>query len=197
VNPANQLSSLQFPSRQRLLLLMLGALVAGGIILACFILPAEFHLDPTRLGKAMGLMALSQPPPVDTAASPALASAPPSASATVARSYSVPFRTDEIKIPLRGDEELEYKVRMQPGGTLVYSWSVDKGMVYYDFHGEPPNDPKHAQSYGMGTGNQGNGSLIAPFAGIHGWFLQNQEGEKVVVTLKLSGFYELREKQTE
>jgi hypothetical protein len=38
-----------------------------------------------------------------------------------------------------------------------------------------------------------HGSLIAPFAGIHGWFLQNQEGESIVVTVRMSGFYELRE----
>ncbi len=75
----------------------------------------------------------------------------------------------------------------------MYSWSVNKGMVYYDFHGERPEDPEHAQSYGEGTGTQAHGSLIVPFAGIHGWFLQNQEGEPVVVRLRMSGFYELRE----
>ena len=66
-------------------------------------------------------------------------------------------------------------------------------MVYYDFHGEPPDEPKKSQSYATGTGNKMNGSLIAPFAGIHGWFLQNQEGEPIVVTVRMSGFYELRE----
>jgi hypothetical protein len=86
---------------------------------------------------------------------------------------------------------------MQPGGTLVYSWSVNKGMVYYDFHGERPEDPDHAQSYAMDTTTHANGSLIAPFAGIHGWFFQNEEGEPVLITLKMSGFYELREKQSE
>jgi len=193
MNPVAEIQSLQLPSRRGLLLRLAASLAAGAIILVVFILPAEFHLDPTRLGQAMGLMALSQPPKVDAPASPALAADLPSASGTLARSYPVPFRTDEIKIPLKGDEELEYKVRMQPGGTLIYSWAVNKGEVYYDFHGEPPDDPKKSQSYGMGTGKKGNGSLIAPFAGIHGWFLQNQEGEPVVVTLRMSGFYELRE----
>lgn len=88
------------------------------------------------------------------------------------------FRTDEVKIPLGPDGEIEYKVKMQPGGTLVYSWTVNKGNVYYDFHGERPEDPKHALSYGEGTEAQAHGSLIAPFAGIHGWFFQNQEASR-------------------
>ena len=109
-----------------------------------------------------------------------------------ARSYGVPFRSDEINIPLKVDQELEYKVKMQPGGTLVYSWEVDKGTVYYDFHGEPPENPKNAQSYAADVASKASGSLIAPFAGIHGWFLQNQEGWPVVVRLKMTGFYDLQ-----
>jgi hypothetical protein len=182
------------PSRSGLVVRTLVALVIAAVILVCFILPAEYHIDPTHIGRATGLMQISEPPKVDnTAASTQLAAEPVSANTTMARNYPVAFRTDEIKIPLRGDEELEYKVKMAPGGTLVYSWSTSKGMVYYDFHGERPEDPKHATSYGMGVEKALNGSLIAPFAGIHGWFLQNQEGEPIVVTLKMSGFYELRD----
>ena len=33
--------------------------------------------------------------------------------------------------------------------------------------------------------------VIAPIAGVHGWYLQNQSAATVVVRLKLSGFYEL------
>jgi hypothetical protein len=167
-------------------------LAAGSAILAGFILPAEYHLDPTGLGEAMGLMAMSAPPPVEAPANAALGAAPPGDSATLGRTYGVPFRSDVVQIPLRADDELEYKVKMAPGGTLVYSWSVDKGLVYYDFHGEPA-DPKLSKSYGEGIAREANGSLIAPFEGIHGWFLQNQEGQPVTVTLKMSGFYEMRE----
>jgi hypothetical protein len=30
---------------------------------------------------------------------------------------------------------------------------------------------------------------VAPFDGIHGWYFQNQSDKKVVVHLKLSGFF--------
>ena len=172
------------PSRRGLLLRLAAAASVAGVIVACFVLPAEYHIDPTGLGQRTGLMALSSPASTAQAAS---------TTSPLAHTYPATFRSDVIDIPLRADEELEYKVKMQPGGTLVYSWSVNKGTVYYDFHGEPPDDPKKSQSYGVGTAAQANGSLIAPFAGIHGWFLQNQEGEPVVVRLKVSGFYELQD----
>ena len=190
MNPA--VEALELPSRRGLVMRLGGAFLAASVILGLFILPAEYHVDPTGLGNAMGLMAISAPPPVDTPANPALGAAAPTDGSTAARTYAVPFRSDVVEIPLKADEELEYKVKMQPGGTLLYSWSVDKGMVYYDFHGEPAN-PKDSKSFGEGIAPQANGSLIAPFAGIHGWFLQNQEGHPVVVTVKMSGFYELRE----
>src|ERR1019366_640401 len=85
--------------------------------------------------------------------------APPAGSAGApARFYKLPFRSDEIKIPLKPDGEIEYKVRMQPGGTLIYSWAADHGTVYYDMHGERSEDPEHAQSYGTGISATGNGS---------------------------------------
>ncbi len=181
----------QMPSRGGLLIRLGVSFVVAALIVFCVVLPAEFHRDPTGVGKLTGLMAMSQPAPVDTPADPKLAAV--TAAGAPARSYQLPFRSDEVKIPMKPDGELEYKVRMQPGGTLVYSWAADHGTVYYDFHGEKPTDPDHAQSYEMGTAARYNGSLIAPFAGIHGWFLQNQEGTPIVVTLKMSGFYELRD----
>jgi len=181
----------QMPSRGGLLIRLGVSFVVAAVIVFCVVLPAEYHRDPTGFGKLTGLMAMSQPAPVDAPADTKLAAL--TAAGAPARSYQLPFRSDEVKIPMKPDGELEYKVRMQPGGTMVYSWAADHGTVYYDFHGEKPTDPDHAQSYEMGTAAQYNGSLIAPFAGIHGWFLQNQEGTPIVVTLKMSGFYELRD----
>lgn len=184
-------AAMQMPSRGGLLIRLGGSFVVAAAIVFCAVLPAEYHRDPTGVGKLTGLMAMSQPAPVDTPADTKLAAV--TAAGAPARSYQLPFRSDEVTIPMKPDGELEYKVKMQPGGTLVYSWAADHGTVYYDMHGERPEDPDHAQSYGTGISASANGSLIAPFAGIHGWFLQNQEGTPIVVTLKMSGFYELRD----
>src|SRR3954451_6271420 len=49
----------------------------------------------------------------------------PAGKETLARSYPALFRTDVIDIPIRGnDGDLEYKIKMKAGDTVVYSWEV-------------------------------------------------------------------------
>jgi hypothetical protein len=139
-----------------------------------------------------------------TAGSPG-ASAARNTRGPAARYYSGGYRSDFVEIPLtvagaaeRG-EELEYKVRMKAGDTLAYSWSVD-GIAnpeefYFDFHGEAPAKEAGAEGtvveYRQATGTQSHGTLVAPFDGVFGWYLQNQSEKPVVVHLKISGFYAL------
>jgi len=183
------------PSKTRLLALSAAALIVGSAIFVLFVLPAEFHLDPTGFGRLTGLDRLAGPEVVSVAAAPAGPNA-------TTRTYATAFRTDVVDIALPPDEknELEYKVKMKPGDTLVYSWSVTGDEAhpewfYYDFHGETWPNPAGAKStvmeYSQATGLQGNGALVAPFAGVHGWYVQNQSDKPLVVHLKLSGFYEL------
>ncbi len=175
------------PSRRGLLVRICAALLAAAAILVLIVLPAEYNIDPTGIGQVLGLRAIAL----------SAEKSPPAAMAEggdPAHSYDMSVRSDEIRIPLYEFGELEYKVTMRPGDTMVYSWAVDKGTeVYYDFHGEPPDDPENFQSYGEGTATHANGSLTAPFAGIHGWFFQNQKPKPIVVVLKVSGFYTLHQ----
>jgi hypothetical protein len=185
------------PSARRLLLMTAGALIAATVIAVGFILPAEFHLDPTGFGRATGLYKLGTPQPQAVAVS--------AGTTTPTHEYPAPFRTDYVDIPLApgGDEhrgdELEYKVRMKAGDSFVYSWSVDgvpnPEEFYYDFHGETPPQPGQAEAkvveYKQATGTKGAGTLVAPIPGVHGWYLQNQSAKPVMVKLKLAGFYEL------
>ena len=194
MNPA----SVQMPSAGGLLLRLGIAALVGAVLTVCVIMPAEYRKDPTGFGKLTGLIALATP----TVAKPA-ADAPTDANAagkaattptltTNAWFYPTEYRTDTVKIPLGPDGEIEYKVAMKAGESMVYSWSVDRESVYYDFHGEPTNDPKHAVRYREEQENtKGNGAFVAPFEGIHGWFWLNLSGKPIVVTLKMSGFYQL------
>src|SRR5689334_12724039 len=113
------------PPSRKILLAVLGAGVAvASLIVAGAILPAEFHIDPLGIGDKTGLLKLSRPEEVKVAL-------PAAGSNTVARFYPTVFRSDAVDIPLAasGDpqrrDELEWKVRMKSGDTLVYSWSVD------------------------------------------------------------------------
>jgi hypothetical protein len=45
--------------------------------------------------------------------------------------------------------------------------------------------------YRKATGATERGVLTAPFKGIHGWYLRNDSDDRIVVRLKVAGFYEL------
>jgi hypothetical protein len=182
------------PSRKTLFTVLGGGLIAASAILVGVVLPAEYRIDPLGIGKATGLLQLAGPETVEVA----LPSA--DASGSFARFYPVAFRTDTVEIPLAaagdadGTDDLEWKVRMRDGGTLVYSWSVDAPPeeFYADMHGESAPTPEvKVVTYHKGTSIGSNGAIVAPFDGIHGWYLQNQAERPVIVRLKLSGFYEL------
>jgi hypothetical protein len=181
----------------RLLALTAGALVISTLVVFGAILPAEFNLDPLGLGKATGLSRLWAPAEVAFDATKA-------GTGPLAREYDISFRTDTIEIPLKSGDgrgnDLEYKVRMKQGATLIYEWSVsditNPEEFYYDFHGHTLSETREAMTvatYKQATGLSAKGALTAPFDGVHGWYLQNQAVPPVVVRLKLSGFYELIE----
>ena len=190
------------PSRKKILLITGGGFLAAAVISVLFVLPAEMHLDPTGFGRLTGLTRLAGP---KTETIPAgVTKGGGGAIATPARYYPTAFRSDVIDIPLASSEtdnlhsELEYKVRMKPGDTLVYSWAVtgiaNPEEFYSDFHGETPaqgQTPAKVVEYRQATGLSSNGALTAPIPGVHGWYLQNQAVGAAVVHLKLSGFYEL------
>lgn len=137
-------------------------------------------------------------------AGPALAAGVPTrqAPAAVAPAYPDGYRTDEISVtlaPVTDEEgsELEYLVRMAPGRTLVYAWAVEgaqgEGDFFADFHGHTPaGEGFMVMTYHDTMGAAGQGALIAPFEGTHGWFFQNRSMGPATVRLKLAGFYELR-----
>jgi len=188
------------PSRAKLALMVAGGFAVASLITVCAVLPAEFHIDPTGLGAATGLMGLSAAPETKSASASTAAKGAPGAAPVLAREYPTPFRTDTIDIPLKGAEstgsEIEYKVKMKAGQTLIYTWTVQAPPeeFYSDFHSQewPQKGPKEVViSHKTGTGLGANGSMVAPFDGIHGWYLQNQSVKPVVVHLKISGFYEL------
>ena len=120
----------------------------------------------------------------------------PTGKEAIARSYPTAFRTDTIDIPIRGnDGDLEYKIAMKAGDSVVYSWDVMQTIMpeelYSEFHGhtEPVGGTGTLMFYRKATGTRDNGTLTAPFEGIHGWYLQNQSERPVVIRLRLAGFY--------
>lgn len=107
------------------------------------------------------------------------------------------FRTDTIDIPLAPGSELEYKLGIEAGNGIVYEWNVLEierpELLYSEFHGhtEPVNNVGDLMFYRKAEGGSERGSLVAPFSGIHGWYLVNGSDQPIVVRLEVAGFYEL------
>jgi len=182
-------------SKGKILGLTAGGIIAGTLIVCGAILPAEYNRDPLGLGRLTGLDRLWAPAEVEFDLA--------SSAVPLVRDYDRTFRTDTVEIPLTsGDDrrrgnELEYKVHMNEGATLIYEWRVEPMAnpeeFYYDFHGHTAEEGEEmtVATYTQATGSAAQGALTAPFEGVHGWYFQNQSVEPVVVYLKISGFYDL------
>jgi hypothetical protein len=115
----------------------------------------------------------------------------------VFREYTTDYRTDVIEIPLGSLEELEYKLGLNEGDAIVYQWDAvdlkDPEMLWAEFHGHTPpvDNAGDLMFYRKATGATERGTLVAPFTGIHGWYLRNDSEQAIVVQLKVAGFYEL------
>ena len=127
----------------------------------------------------------------------------PTGANAAARDFASPYRTDTVDVPVpANDGDVEYMIKMKTGDTLVYSWEVlskpGEDLFYSEFHGHtvPVANASGGSTgtlmfYRKATGISANGTLTAPFEGIHGWYLQNQSDKPVTVRLRIAGFYEV------
>lgn len=174
----------------RLWLQVLGAALLGTALTVTVILPAEYGIDPTGFGALTGINRLSQPPEVVVETKSV---APPE----IARAEPVPFRQDVVTVPIgafgRTLGATEYKVSLEAGQTMVYSWKASVPILF-EFHGHTtPTDGSAAEvmDYSKGTAGEGHGTLTAPLSGIHGWYFANPTFEDVTVELTIAGYYRL------
>jgi len=174
--------------RQRIALAAGAALLAAGLILVMFVLPAEFAVDPLGTGARFGLLPLGltgqQVEALETAAA-----AGGAGQAALLVAQERPFQTETVDFKVAPHEGIEYKYRLDKGEALLYSWTAT-APVNYEFHAEPDGAPAgYAQSYEKSSGTSQTGTLTAPFPGIHGWYWENPGDQEVTVTLKSAGYY--------
>jgi hypothetical protein len=88
-------------------------------------------------------------------------------------------------------EYIECKYHLEKDATMLFSWNAT-GDVVQQFHGEPDGAPTNSsQSYDKNPRRKADGSFLAPFSGIHGWYWENPGDEPVTVTVTTAGFYTL------
>ena len=199
------LPSLAAPSAKRLALSAGGAALVAALVLVIWVLPAEYGIDPTGLGGVFGRSALREPArtieisdvlggneAVREVEIPDFGQPVPLPNPSIHQDQDHPAKTQTLEITIPAEQETEIKTVLPEGKTIMYSWHTDRGTVYSDFHGHDPavgNDFwVRYKEHQEGSGH--NGSLVAPFAGEHGWYWLNYNEFPVTVTLTVTGFYD-------
>jgi len=177
-------------ARERLAAASGAALLVAGIVLVIAVLPAEFGVDPTGIGRRLGLTAMNDVArgvEKFTAARTAGAGGVPTLAA-----QERPYQQETIELKIAPNDSVEYKYRLDKGEALLYSWK-STGRVNYELHAEPDGAPRgYAESYEKKDASDGaSGTLTAPFSGIHGWYWENTTNAEVMVTLSAAGFYNM------
>ncbi|MCZ6836228.1 MAG: hypothetical protein O7G85_10675 [Planctomycetota bacterium] len=166
------------------------ALVLAIVLLLLVVLPAEYNIDPTGFGHAIGLTRLAAPPPPGDSDTPDA-----SASDDGAAEENDGDREDRVEIEVPAGRGLEYKFALRTGERMKFEWSIDEddeATLYYDFHGEPKGDTTgFFESYSISAANGAKGTFTAPFEGVHGWYFKNRTSSMIKVTLVTSGTYEV------
>lgn len=184
-------------SRGELVRGVLVSLAVASAVLVFAVLPAEYGIDPTGAGKAMGLTTLNTPvpaAPVPAAASVAATAADPHAKKpdTLAYRETAPYQVASREIVLQPGSGVELKARMDKGAALIYAWQTKDGSkIHHEFHGDPAGAKNDEyESYIKDDAVNGSkGTLVAPFTGVHGWYWKNESDKPVTVVLQASGFY--------
>ena len=196
------------PSGKRLAWSAALAAAAAVVVLVAFVLPAEYGVDPLGVGRALGLTEMSSPSAsgssvdiadpvggnegVTEAEIPDFGEPVPLTNPAVHQDHAQPAPSETFEIVIPPEQQTEIKMVLQTAQAAVYSWQVDRGTIYSDFHGHTPDAGpnffvryiEHQETAG------GNGSLVAPFDGEHGWFWLNYNDFPVTVTLTLTGYYD-------
>ena len=198
----------ELPSAVQLLRSTIIAILAAAVLLVTVVLPAEYAIDPTGIGRVLRLtemgeikQQLAAEAEADRARDQAPATKPDDRRSGVWRLLAATFlptpamaqppavRTDETTITLRPGEGVEWKMTIVEGVPVEFAWTVQGGVANYDMHGTPAAGGKES-SYKSARGVTGdNGVLTAGFDGSHGWLWRNRGRETVTITLRTSGAY--------
>ncbi|MES2172587.1 MAG: hypothetical protein V4523_01430 [Pseudomonadota bacterium] len=169
-----------------------GAALAAIAILTLFVLPAEYGIDPTGVGSAIGLKGMVSGEAKEAVPAPEAAAASDGAiptKATIAKTAA--WREDAMTITLAPHSGQEVKAHMAKGDSFIFTWASTGGPVKAEMHGEKAGatDGSFTDYWKELALTGGQGDFTAPFDGTHGWYFRNKGDTPVTVTVKTVGFY--------
>ena len=186
------------PTNGQLLRATAIAAIAAGAILVTVVLPSEYGIDPTGVGRVAGFTQMGeikQQLALEAAADEARVSAEAEAPQTVlagnpdsTASDASGLSSDVTTLTLAPGEGAEIKLVMAKDNIVKYDWSASGGAVNFDTHADAPGISYHGYGKGSNSGGE-QGTLVAAFDGSHGWFWRNRSGGAVTITLRTQGNY--------
>lgn len=206
----------ELPSTRKLLRSTVIAILVATGLLVTVVMPSEYAIDPTGVGRTLGLTQMGElkiilaqealadaAPPQAAAPAPAPTAAPAPVQQVaqvqpiekpVTKPVTAPapaLKTNQMSVTLKPGEGTEIKLEMLKGKTVSYEWTATGGLVNYDTHGEPYNGEKgYFHSYNKGKQVKSNkGDFTALFDGTHGWFWRNRSNKDVTISLNTTGDY--------
>ncbi|ORE90529.1 putative ORF2 [Stappia sp. 22II-S9-Z10] len=203
---ANKPTADELPTTRQLIRSTIIAFAAAIVILVTIVLPAEYAIDPTGIGRAIGLAEMGEiksqlaaEKAADDAmdAAPATPAAPGNQSSVLGRilgaivgtahAQEAPTWRNEETFTLEPGASAEFKLVMDEGMRAEYEVVVEGGRVNFDLHAHGSG---LSITYEKARGSTGSeGSFDATFPGEHGWFFRNRDAGPVTVTLRTRGDY--------
>ncbi|TWI79005.1 hypothetical protein IQ13_3396 [Lacibacter cauensis] len=191
--------------KKKIIKALIISLLIASVLLVGAVLPAEYGLDPTGIGKKLGFTRLhvsADSTTVVRASYPRIKMAEAGSDSTVAKpveannpppSQQYEIREDSVQVTVPAGKGIEYKIYMLKHGQVKYEWTTDKDVLYVDFHGEVNQAQAvkdvYYESYTLAYADNMVGTLLSPFEGKHGWYFRNNGKSDVVVTIRLKGQY--------
>ncbi|WDM39576.1 transmembrane anchor protein [Acinetobacter nosocomialis] len=194
---------IELPSSKKLIKSTAIAAVSAVIVLVTCVMPAEYAIDPTGMGKVLGLTKMGEIKQSLTEESENGINAAQAVNSVEQISVETSTQTatdnaqmimpainkESISIELKPGQATEVKLTMPQSASVNFDWKAVGGGLNYDTHGDPVNAPKEFyHGYGKGKNETTQqGVLKAAFDGKHGWFWRNRTENPVTVTLLVEG----------
>ena len=187
----------EIPSTAKLIKSTIIAAVVALVLLFTVVMPAEYGIDPTGIGKAIGLkrmgeikVSLAEEVAADQkmdeiAARTEVVETPVPILETAPTQSET--QSETMQVTLTPDEGTEIKVAMAKNATVNYKWSTNGGKANFDAHADSSKLKINYHSYEKGSESEKQGTLIAAFDGSHGWFWRNRTSRTMTITLEVSG----------
>ncbi|WP_170334008.1 transmembrane anchor protein [Ruegeria arenilitoris] len=188
----------ELPSSAQLIRSTVIAGASAAVILVSVVLPAEYGIDPTGVGRVLGLQEMGEIKSQladEAEADRQLESQDQSSLMNdvlglfigSAHAQEAEVWQDETSFILTPGESAEWKLFMEEGATAEYRMVVTGGRVNFDLHG---HGGEQSITYEKGRGSTGaEGTIEAAFAGEHGWFWRNRDSGDVSVMVQVRGDY--------